>query len=58
MGDLSLSLNILYCYKLINCYFVGYCTWVIAVQYRISSSKCGVHLSCATVTIYVANYSY
>ena len=39
-------------------YCIAYCTWGNAVQYTVSSSQCGVHLNCATVTIYVANYSY
>ena len=53
---------------MINCHSVAICQiihsvgrllyWGNAVQYTVSSSQCGVHLSCATVTTYVANYSY
>ena len=32
-------------------YSVAYRIWGITVQYRVSSSQCEVHLSCATVTI-------
>ena len=54
-GRSVIVINILHWYNLINCHSVAYCSLGIAVQYRISSSQCGVHLSFATVTIYVVS---